>query len=483
MIAPGDLVLVAISGGADSTALLHSLVQLKPTLKHRLRAAHLHHGIRGRAADADGEAAAALARRLRVPFIQHRVDAPAYAKAHHLSLEVAARELRYEWLEAAADRCRANRIATGHTRDDQAETVLLNLLRGAGPRGLAGIPPVRGRIIRPLLAVTHVEAKVCCRANGLAYRLDRSNLDLAFARNRLRRDIMPALQRLQPAVVSHLVRLAEIMRDEDDAFSELAEAILDRLGDVRERRISFSLSDFPALPKAIQRRVLRAAVARLKGNTLDLDLERTEALLRLALSGRTGAVIELPSGLQVERKYDELVIAAQPGAPQPPAPGEWTLPVPGEILLPEIGLRITARPSRSRRHPRDPFSALLDADKLTPPFTVRTRRRGDRFHAFGLVAPTKLQDFFVNAKVPRAERDRIPLVISAGRIVWVVGYRISEDSKVLDTTRRTIRLDAFRTKSRGGPDGCHFRDSRETAPRERVPRQGRLRRPAPRPHR
>ncbi len=451
MIAPGDLVLVAISGGADSTALLHSLVALKTQLKCRLRAAHLHHGIRGRAADADVTAAADLARRLRVPFTHHRVDAPAYAKAHGLSLEVAARELRYELLETVANHYHTARIATGHTQDDQAETVLLNLLRGTGPRGLAGIPPVRGRLIRPLLNVTHAEVEAYCRANGLTFRLDLSNLDLTFARNRVRHELMPVLQSLQPAVVSHLARLAEIMRDEDEAWSQLAEFVLERLADEREGRLVLSLFDFAEMPKAVQRRVLRAAVARVKGDTLDLDLERTEALLQLALSGRTGAIVELPAGLQAARSYDEIVITAQSPATLLPATGEWILSVPGEIVLPEIGWKITARLSRSRQHPRDQFSALLDADKVSSPLTVRTRRRGDRFHPLGLTAPTKLQDFFVNAKVPREARDRLPLVLTGNRIVWVVGHRISEEAKVLEDTRRTIRLEASRINLRGEP--------------------------------
>ncbi len=449
MIAPGELVLVAISGGADSTALLSALAELKTQLKCRLRAAHLDHGIRGAAAAADAEAAADLARRLRIPFSKHRGDAPVYAKTHELSLEVAARELRYEWLETTAERYKANRIATGHTQDDQAETVLLNLLRGAGPRGLAGIPPVRGRIIRPLLKVTHHEVEDYCRAKGLAFRLDRSNLDLAFTRNRVRHEIIPALHRLQPAVVSHLASLAEIMRDEDEAWTQLAEFNVARLAEARGRRLVLSLFDLYNMPKALQRRVLRAAVARVKGDMLDFDLERTEALLQLALSGRTGAVVELPGGLQAVRSYDEIIIRAASPVSHQPVAGELMLPVPGEIAIPEIGWKITAHLTRTKRYPKNQYSALLDADKVSVPFTVRTRRRGDRFQPLGLAAPTKLQDFFVNAKVSQEERDRLPLVLSGGRIVWVVGHRIAEEVKVLKETRRTIRLEAVRINSRG----------------------------------
>jgi tRNA(Ile)-lysidine synthase len=455
MAARGDLVLVAVSGGPDSTALLHALAQLQTVLGIRLRAAHVHHGIRGKEADLDAAAARALARRLGIPFNLRRVDAPAHARASGLSLETAARELRYAALAAIARRCRADRIATGHTMDDQAETVLLNLLRGAGPRGLAGIPPVRDRIIRPLLDLRRADVTRYCQANGLVYRVDRSNVDLSHTRNRLRHEIIPALERVQPAIVPQLARLAAIMRAEDEFMSKQAEAAFPAVGKASEQQIALRLDAFAALAPALQRRLVRQAVAKVKGDELDLELERVEAVVRLALSGRTAAVVELPGGLQARRSYHELLIgqatpaAAQASQSNKPIRGQWELPVPGEVCIAELGVRLVARLSRSRKLPAKPTAALLDADTIQAPLLVRGRRPGDRFRPSGMRAAVKLQDFFVNRKVPRAERSRVPLVLSEGEIVWVVGHRVSDGAKVTGKTRRTLRLEVRKLTRRG----------------------------------
>jgi len=443
MIAPRETVLVAISGGPDSTALLHALVQLRSRFRCQLRACHVHHGLRGADADADAKQAADLAKSLKVPFAKRRADVPAYARAHGLSTEAAARALRYQLLESAADRLRANRIATGHTADDQAETVLLNIIRGAGPQGLSGIPLVRERIIRPLLEVTRAQVEQYCDFHNLSYRLDRSNLDTSFRRNRIRQEILPALAGIQPKVVAGLGRLAHILRAENEFMADQAAHALREIAAQRPGEVGIACGPFAVLPRALQRRVLRAAIARLKGDELDVDLERIDALVTLATSGRTGAVVELAGGLHAELTYGELVIA--PTVPQPHAPDrEWTLPVPGDVPIPDLGIAISARRSRAKRPPPHPTTALLDAAKIAPPLTVRTRRRGDRFTPFGMKGTVKLQDFFVNAKVPRSERSRVPLVLSGDEIIWVIGYRINERFKVRDKTRQTIRLEVTR---------------------------------------
>ncbi len=443
MIVPGDLLIVAVSGGPDSTALLHALAQLRPKLRFRLRAAHVNHGIRGLEAEADAKSAGAFARKLGVPFHQHRADVPAYAETRGLSLEAAAREVRYQWLESLASRFRARRIATGHTAEDQAETILLNLLRGAGPRGLAGMAPVRGKIIRPFISIPRADVQRYCDRHQLAYRIDESNQDLSFARNRIRHEIMPSLQRLQPGLVDGLCRLAEIMRAEDEFMSEQAENALRGAASQRPGEVGVLLSLFSTLPPALQRRVLRAAIARVKGDELDIELERVDALVQLALIGRTGAVVELPGGLRAERTYGELVIAPTP-AERALTDEEWVLPVPGEVSIAELGFQIAAKRSRAKRPPPNPMAALVNADKIPGPLTVRTRRRGDRLRPVGMRGTVKLQDFFVNAKVPRADRDRIPLVLCGDAIVWIVGHRVSGDFRVTDKTRRSVRLEASR---------------------------------------
>ncbi|MCJ7822411.1 MAG: tRNA lysidine(34) synthetase TilS [Armatimonadetes bacterium] len=441
MIAPGDTVLVAISAGPDSTALLHALVQLRTRRRFRVRACHVHHGQRGEEANADAAFARTLARSLRVPFSQHRADVRAFADENRVSIETAARTVRYQALERAADRAGASRIATGHTADDQAETVLMNLLRGTGPTGLAGIPSVRGRLIRPLLDVTRADVEAYCNAQHLEYRLDSSNLDRAFTRNRIRHDLLPALRVAQPRVDAILCRLADIMGAENDYMAAQTAHALREVGAQRPEEIGVACAPFALLPKALQRRVLRAAVARLKGDELDIELERVEALVALALSGRTGAIVELPGGVRAERTYGEVVFSLV-APPSPAVSREWSLPVPGEVILQELGMALTAARSRARRAPASPMSALLDAQDNALPLTVRTRRRGDRFTPFGMKGSVKLQDFFVNAKVPRALRAWVPLLLCGDTIAWIVGHRISDRFKVTARTRRTIRIEA-----------------------------------------
>ena len=443
MIAPGDVVLVGVSGGPDSTALLHALHALRRALRCRLRACHVHHGLRGREADADARQARALARSLRIPFTEHRVEVRAHARTHGLSIETAARQLRYGVLSDVADRVGATRIATGHNADDQAETVLLNIVRGAGPAGVAGIPPVRGNLVRPLIGVTRAEVEQYCHAQGLSYRLDRSNLDTQHTRNRIRLEILPMLRQVQPQVDSALRRLAAILREENEYISEQARQALREIGSQRPGEIGLARGRVGSLPRALQRRVLRAAIAVLKGDELDLPLERIDAIAALAVSGRTGSVVELPDGLVAELTYGELTI--KPAAAKPDASaGEWPLPVPGRVSIPELGVEISAARSRARRPPSDPDMALLDAGSTAVPLTVRTWRKGDRFTPLGVRGSVKLHDFFINAKVPRAERESVPIVTSGGVILWVAGHRIDDHYKVTGKTTRTIRLQQSR---------------------------------------
>jgi tRNA(Ile)-lysidine synthase len=440
LIARGQTVLVAISGGADSTALLHALWHLRARLRTQISACHVHHGLRGEEADADARHAAAFAASLGVPYVERRVDAASHAKERRLSLEAAARELRYARLEEAADEMRATCIATGHTADDQAETVLLNIIRGAGPAGLSGMPPMRGRVIRPLIDVTHAEVEAYCREEALAFRVDRSNLDPRFRRNRVRLEVIPLLAQLQPNVVSALCRLADVMRAENGYIDSQVDWVEREI--VREEgdRVLITLDGLVAAPLSVQRRIVRRAIARLSGSEADIELERVGAVLELAATGQTGSVIELPGGWQASRSYQDIVIGPLPPAAAPP--GEWPLPVPGAVEIPAVGMAIRAEYSDEVTVSDDPGLARIDAETVTPPLLVRTWRPGDRFRPLGMEEPVKLQDFFVNARVPRAERARTLLVESAGRIIWVVGYRIDEASKVTAATRRTIRLEA-----------------------------------------
>lgn len=300
MLEPADGVLVGLSAGPDSSALLHALVLLAPRLRLRVEAAHVHHGIRGPRADRDAEAAEALAARLGVPFHRIDVDAPAHARAHRLSLEAAARALRLGALEQTAARLGCRRVALGHTADDQAETVLMWVLRGTGPAGLAGIPPVRGVFVRPLLGVWRHEVLAYCRAAGLEPVEDETNRSPRFLRNRIRLEVLPYLEsRVRPGVRRALVRLAAVALDEQTYMQSRLGELWPRLVlEAAPGRLELDARAVAALHPALGRRTLVRAYEEVSGGHRGaLGLVHVEALWGALTRRRGGVTLPLPGGV------------------------------------------------------------------------------------------------------------------------------------------------------------------------------------------
>jgi tRNA(Ile)-lysidine synthase len=432
MLAGGETVLTAVSGGADSTALLWLLHRLAPEWGLRLRALHVNHGLRpdsGR----DAEAVRALGARLGVP-----VEVVAVAVPRRGSLEAAARAARYAALEAEAARIGADRIALGHTADDQAETVLMRMLEGTGVRGLAGIPAVRGRIIRPLLALRHHALVAALETAGLTWIEDPSNRDPKFARSRVRHEILPLLAAAWDAdIVSTLNRVARGAREAVEALERVAAAELARSGKMQGQAVTLPLPTLGALPRPVAAEVLRQAAARL-GSRAPLRAwayRGLERVLRAPAPRRPFRLGRL--GIDVSGGLVRIARTSGPGlAPR-------LLPVPGFLPMPEAGLALETRllPAAGYRVPRDPRRAAFDADGLPEPLTVRGRRRGDRFQPFGATGERRLKTLFIDAKVPRWERDHWPLVEAGGAIVWVTGLRRSAVAPVTSATRRVIELE------------------------------------------
>ncbi|ACX53138.1 tRNA(Ile)-lysidine synthetase [Ammonifex degensii KC4] len=441
MLFPGDKVVVGVSGGPDSVALLDLLYRLREDKELSLYVAHLHHGLR---AEADEEAAmvSELARRYGLPFFLDRVDVKKHAQQNKLSIETAARELRYRFLLEVAGEVGANRIALGHQADDQAETVLLHLLRGTGLSGLRGIPPVRGPFIRPLLRVRRAEIEAYCQWRGLSPCLDLSNWSLEYTRNRIRHQLLPLLAReFNPSIVEVLCRLAEIAREEDEFLEKEAGKAYRELRREAEEGLGLALEPLKTLPLALARRVVRLAYRELVGE--ELPFEHVEAV-RQWLYRPTGKELSLPKNVKVVREYDSLVFLPPQAKPSSVPFYAYPLRVPGITYLPEVGLLLEARliTPQELGDPRKLPSteALLDWEVLVPPLRVRRRLPGDRFHPFGYPVPVKLKSFLINQKIPRYRRDRLPLVEDAEGIVWVGGVRISARVAVRPETRVGLHL-------------------------------------------
>jgi tRNA(Ile)-lysidine synthase len=424
MLAGGETVLVAVSGGADSTALLHILTRLAPTWHLRLHALHVDHGLR--------EESAREAQRLGVPVEIVRVTV-----SQRGSLEEAARVARYTALEAHADRLGAQRIAVGHTADDQAETVLMRLLEGAGVRGLAAIPPVRGRIIRPLITVRRAALVALLEEAGIGWIEDPSNADLKFVRNRIRHEVLPVLAAAHDAdVVAALTSVAGRAREAAEALERMATHELERL--VREDAGAMILPREPlvALPPAVATEVLRQTAARL-GSRAPLRAWAHRRLARVLTSPSPRRPVRI-GGVTLEVSGSLVRL----GRRSPPALPARPVVVPGVVALPEIGLRLEAQrvPAGGYQVPREPQRVAFDAEQLTGPLVVRGRRQGDRFLPFGGGGERRLKTLLIDAKVPRWERDRLPLVTAGGTIVWVGGLRRGAQAPLMADSRHVLEL-------------------------------------------
>jgi len=442
MAAPGARVLAAVSGGSDSVALVWLLRAVAARAGIELAGlVHVHHGLRAGDADLDEAFCRALADRLGCPCYVSRVDVAALARARRRSIEAAAREARDAAFADAAARSGASRVATGHTLDDQAETVLLRLLRGAGARGLTGIRARRGMVIRPLLECRREALRAYLAARGEAFREDASNADLGIPRNRVRHELLPVIDRIAPGARRALARVAALAADDETFFrglvTELTSSVVLSSEGVR-------LEALGAHPPALARRLARWAVERVAPDAA-LTVRHLDAMVGLAASRAGSGHLDLP-GVVVERRGTSLFVVAATGRRRatPGAQFEYPLPCPGQVVVPECGVTVLAAaggPGVPEDLPADGDVAAVGVGTVRPPFRVRNRRPGDRLRPLGAPGRRKLQDVLVDRKVAAEDRDRVPVVTDVnGRIVWVAGVAVAEDARVTTASAGVVIL-------------------------------------------
>lgn len=438
MLSGGETVLIGLSGGPDSVCLLHVLHRLREEFDLKLHALYIDHGLRPEETPAELEFCRTLCKGLAVPFASRVVDVKAYAKGHGMNKQEAARELRYRVFDEVLQETRAARIALGHTADDQVETFLMRFFRGSGPKGLSGIPPVRGEIIRPLIGTERREIEGFLDEHRISYIVDSSNLGQDYLRNRIRQVLMPELRKINPSLTMTVTRTMEILREEEQYFDLVVTKTLMRLISRKtEDRIELFLAPLETLDKVILRRVLRRAISETRG-LRGLEFVHIEEIIGLARDGKPGDRVHLPKGLRAIRGYATLEITAE--APRRVASHQ--LPVPGEAVLKEVGAVVRASVYAEAGDLGDGKTvAVLDAGKTGAALVVRARDKGDFFYPLGFGKRKKLQDLFVDMKVPRDERDAVPIIFSGDDIVWVAGYRPDERFRVTGETRSFLRLE------------------------------------------
>lgn len=434
---PGGRVLVACSGGPDSLALLSLVLALKETQKLEVWVAHFDHGIRGEAGCADAVFVADFAASHAVPCRVMHEDIPAYAAKHRLSLETAARERRYRFLRrTAAEMGPGTVIAIGHQAEDQAETVLMRILRGTGLRGLAAMRPRRGDVVRPLLWASRAEIEAYCLEKGLSPRQDATNGEMDAARNRIRLELMPLLRaRYNPEITAALCRLADIAQDEEDFLQKGVDALWQKTVRFISGGWSLESAVFSKQPAALQEGLLRR-LAEAMGEQMNFRFAHYEALKTLLIKSRTGAKIDLPGCWRGEMVYGVLRVYQSAPVPIPWKPKH--LSVPGIVSLPEIRAYAEAMPVEALPTDLGPNVIAVDADVLPLPWEIRPRRDGDWLQVEH--GTKKLKNLLIDAKIPRNERTDIPVFTANGQIFWVGGLRQAAWGRVTFETKRIVRL-------------------------------------------
>jgi len=456
MFQSGDKVLVGVSGGPDSVALLHLLMEMGPDCDLTLAIVHLNHDLRGTASDRDADFVTALAQRFNLALFSERRDVLRYRRRHRLSVETAARRVRYAFFSEIMEAYGFNKIALGHHMDDNAELVLMNLFRGSGPTGLSGIPPVRdNKIVRPLIDLTRRQIMDYLIREEHDYVIDASNADRRHLRNRIRSELLPTLTaEYNRRLVNNLNKMAAVFRSEDRWIEQTLAPIFDTCLIERTRnKIIFSIPGVADLDPAVQRRLFRRAIKLLAGDLRRISFGNIEAVLALLTARQSWKSIDLPHRIRVRLTDKALVFSREKGSLRniPPDGPAGTKPSfiyhytpPGELIINEIDLRlvfsILAIGEFSLEfHEADP-AAYLDLEKLTFPVIIRNRKAGDRFSPLGLGGTQSVRKFLAGREKDHRKRFLCPVMVSKDRIVWVIGYRIANEVKIGPGTRHALKV-------------------------------------------
>lgn len=455
LAAEGESVLAGVSGGPDSVCLLHVLHSLKETLHIKLYAIHINHMLRGEEAKADENYTSDLCKKLGVPFSIVNADVALIAKQQGKSLEEAGREARYREFDRFSKQVGATKIAVAHNRNDQAETIMMHIIRGTGTAGLVGMEHIRGNIIRPLLDIQRSEIERYCTEAGLNPRTDSTNLKADFTRNKVRLGLFPYMsEQFGVNIIDSLIRLSENAAEDNSYLDACARAAYERAVVNRETgSMELSLTKLKEMDPAVRNRVMKLAVVHTAGSSNGVGSVHYRMLSDLITGGSTGSAAELPNGIRAALSYNILRVFTERLKAEKKEPSlsfSQPLALPGITEVPELGAKVSAEVISADNIDNcetlgyNPLVQYFDYDRINGVINIRNRQSGDIFKPLKSNGTKKIKEYFIDIKVPRDERDRIPLICKGNEAVWVVGYKISDKFKVTENTKSILKLEYSR---------------------------------------
>jgi tRNA(Ile)-lysidine synthase len=443
MFSQGDRVVIALSGGPDSVALLHMLNSLKDVYGIKIRAAHLEHGLRGDESIEDMKFVMSLCESLSIPITTKSEKIGEIAAQDGLSVEAAARKIRYAFLYDVLEETGFNKIATGHNANDQAETLLINLLRGSGLAGLSGMKPAMDeRVVRPLIEAKRSEIEAYLEQRGLSFRTDSSNADIRFERNKVRNVLIPVMEtEFNPGIVDSLTRTASVFSMVYEFFKGKVEKSMRAAVNKEEGRVTVNLELFRPYSDIVKLFTFHRILRSLEDDEQIISYDTLSALLNVAGKSQSGSRIDIGSGIIALKEFDSVVIGRDLALYEP---YEVQLNVPGETRIENAGYVYTVEVFREKPETPDVYrsgqSAYFDFNELALPLVARNWREGDRFVPFGLKGRKKVHDVFVDEKVPVSDRTVIPLVCDSDGVIWVTGVRRGDRARITDETGGIVKI-------------------------------------------
>ncbi|HBG4970978.1 TPA: tRNA lysidine(34) synthetase TilS [Clostridioides difficile] len=443
LIQKGDKIVLGLSGGPDSVCLLHVLNRLKKDFNIEIYAAHLNHQIRGIEAQKDALYVSKLCEDMGIVFFVKSINVPKYCENEGLSLEEGARKLRYEMFYEIKDKIKANKIAIGHNLNDQAETVMMRIMRGTGLKGLKGIDYIRDNcIIRPILDVERNEIEEYCEAYNLNPRIDKTNLENIYTRNKIRLDLLPYMKdNFNSNVIESIVRMSNSLKIDNDYIEKEAEAKFREVSNIKEKGfVEINLDDFVCLHDAIKVRVLRNSIKHILGDTNFVDQRHIEDIMSLEDNSKVNKMLTLPRNIFVYRKKDSIILTNEEIVNEE-IEFYYNVPSNGFIKIKELKQIIETQVMSIDRYKSmklDNSSKGFDFNKVKGGIVIRSRRQGDKIKL--AMGSKKVKDLFIDLKIPREERCKIPIITDSEGIICVGDYKISENYKIDENTKEVLKI-------------------------------------------